>query len=141
MTLTNRLTELIQACFSGIWIVSYEHEDALAEIAALCRQQEWQLAVWDVDRGLHVPGQPASEHESAGSDPLAAIRSFGSMSAATLLVASAMADMYFSRAASNCLINSSTCDVDDVARGSLRRHPPIMAKHNREVNSAIVLVT
>ena len=32
-TLTQRLSEYIAAAFTGLWVQSYEHEDALAEIA------------------------------------------------------------------------------------------------------------
>ena len=52
MTLSQRLAEYVRACFTGIWIESHEHEDALAEIARLCRAENWRLATWDIDRGL-----------------------------------------------------------------------------------------
>ena len=56
MTLTQRLTEYISACFTGLWIQSHEHDDALTEIAQLCRQHDWRLAVWDIASGLQIPG-------------------------------------------------------------------------------------
>ena len=61
MSLTQRLAEYISACFTAIWIESHEHTDALREIAQMCRDQDWKLASWDVDRGLQIPGseQPA----------------------------------------------------------------------------------
>ncbi len=77
MTLTARLTELVQACFTGIWIESHEHEDALAELAALCRRESWQLLAWDLDQGLRNALNGAALGE--GMDPLAAIRSLGSL--------------------------------------------------------------
>ena len=43
--------------FTGIWVQSFEHDDAIAEIARLCRQQGWTLATWDVDRGLALAGR------------------------------------------------------------------------------------
>ena len=52
MTLSERLAEYIRACFTGLWIVSHEHDDALLEIAQLARQENWQLVTWDIDRGL-----------------------------------------------------------------------------------------
>lgn len=73
MTLTHRLAELVRACFTGIWIESHEHEDALAEIAGLCRSENWRLATWDVAAGLKADGVPATS--DTGNDPLAAIRS------------------------------------------------------------------
>lgn len=78
MSLTQRLTEYISACFTGIWVVSHEHPDALTEIAQMCRQENWRLAVWDIERGLQLPGSPQSA-EAGGSDPLAAIRSVNAL--------------------------------------------------------------
>ena len=81
MNLAERLREYIQACFTGLWIESHEHEDALAEIAQLCRDEDWRLATWDIDAGLSVPGQ-AGDAEPSGSDPLAAIRAIGALATA-----------------------------------------------------------
>ena len=50
MTLSVRLAEYVRACFTGIWIESHEHQDALVEIAQLCRNEQWQLATWDVNK-------------------------------------------------------------------------------------------
>jgi len=80
MSLSERLAEYVRACFSGIWIQSYEHNDALLEIARLCHQEDWQMATWDVEAGLCIPGQTESDTES--SDPLAAIRSVNALATA-----------------------------------------------------------
>ncbi len=77
MTLTERLSEYVRACFTGLWIESHEHPDALAEITRLCRQEEWQLATWDVEAGLVFPGQ--TESETGQADPLAAIRAVNAL--------------------------------------------------------------
>lgn len=69
--LKEHLQELISACFSGIWIETHEGHEAIAEIQRLCQEQEWQLATWDIDRGLSV-GAGGSLLEA--NDPLAAIR-------------------------------------------------------------------
>jgi hypothetical protein len=75
--------ELIQACFTGLWVQSFEQLDALQEIAGLCRDQEWRLATWDIDRGLQVVGSSADgASEAGGSDPLAAIRALPSLATA-----------------------------------------------------------
>jgi len=80
MTLSERLSEYVRACFTGIWIESHEHEDALAEIGRLCHDQSWRLAVWDLEQGLRVSGVQAVDNAGA-SDPLAAIRSVNSLAA------------------------------------------------------------
>lgn len=36
-TLGLRMSELVRACFTGVWIKSYEPDDAIAELAQLCR--------------------------------------------------------------------------------------------------------
>lgn len=80
MTLTERLRELVRAAFSGLWVHSFEHDDALAEIASLCRRQDWTLASWDIDRGLSVAGQaPDAGAIPGAADPLAAIRSLDAL--------------------------------------------------------------
>jgi ATPase family associated with various cellular activities (AAA) len=71
MTLSQRLAEYVRACFTGLWIESHEHEDALAEITRLCHDESWRLATWDIDRGLSVQGQEA---DAGAQDPLSAIR-------------------------------------------------------------------
>jgi hypothetical protein len=77
MPLAQSLTEYIRACFTGLWIESHEHQDALAEIAALCRREQWRLATWDIDRGLDVGGNESMN--TAGQDPLSAIRALSSL--------------------------------------------------------------
>ena len=81
MTLAERLRELIDACFTGLWVQSHEHDDALNEIARLCREQSWRLATWDVSRGLSVAGASDSE-TSSGTDPLAALRALPTLASA-----------------------------------------------------------
>ncbi len=76
MNLKQQLCEYIRACFCGIWIESHEHQEAITEIAELCREQEWQLATWNIESGLSVPGTASVE---TNSDPLAAIRSVNAL--------------------------------------------------------------
>ena len=89
MTLSEHLLELVSACFTGIWIQSHEQEDALLEIARLCREQTWQLAAWDISKGLTRVGDTAAA--DVGQDPLAALRALpamGSSGASAILVLS-----------------------------------------------------
>ena len=84
--LKEKLQELISACFSGIWIETHEQHEAIAEIQQLCREQEWQLATWDIDRGLNVG---SGDNLLEATDPLAAIKSVNAMATpdgATILV-------------------------------------------------------
>lgn len=91
MTLATSLSEYICAAFSGLYVHTFEPDEALREIADLCSQQQWRLTVWDVDRGLTV-GSAAPDGSTPLSqltDPLAAIRSLSGMAStegASLLV-------------------------------------------------------
>ena len=75
-SLKARVHELVCACCSGLWIESPEHEDAVRELAQLCAEQDWTLAVWSIESGLHGPGEEpgrprrSSADPSAGDDPL-----------------------------------------------------------------------
>ena len=80
MTLAERLSEYVRACFTGIWITTFEPDDALTDIARLCRQNHWALASWDIDRGMSVAGQSAEGGAiTSAADPLAAIRALGAL--------------------------------------------------------------
>ena len=68
MTLAERLSEYIYACFTGIWIQTHEDQDALAEIRGLCHDENWRLATWDIEQGLSIVGPKATEQGGAG-DP------------------------------------------------------------------------
>ncbi|MEW4568966.1 AAA family ATPase [Tautonia sp. JC769] len=67
MTLSERVAELVRAAFPGLWVVSHEHDDAVAELAALCRDRGWSLADWDLKQGLRVLG--AGPPPTDGTDP------------------------------------------------------------------------
>ena len=76
MSLIERFSEYVRACFTGLWIESHEHQDALMAIALLCRQEHWRLATWDIEQGFLVDG---AKIEANGNDPLSAIRSVSSL--------------------------------------------------------------
>jgi len=81
MSLSQQLAEYVRACFTGLWIESHEHPEALLEISSLCRDEGWRLATWDIDSGLSVPGSSV-ESTSNSTDPLSAIRAAGSLAQA-----------------------------------------------------------
>jgi hypothetical protein len=62
----DHLRELIQAGFAGIWIETWEPDEATREIIRLCESQEWGALGWDVDRGEFRTG-------AAKSNPLDAL--------------------------------------------------------------------
>lgn len=90
MSLSERLSEYVRAAFSGVWIQSHEHDDALMEMGQVARENGWDLVSWDIDRGLSINGQVANpEITPAASDPLSAIKALGSLgspSGTTILV-------------------------------------------------------
>lgn len=68
--LAEELAEYVRACFTGLWIETCEPDEAIREIAQLCRQEHWRLAAWNLESGVHA-GEAALD---AAPDPLAAIR-------------------------------------------------------------------
>jgi len=52
-TLKQALEQYVSACFSGLWVETYEPDEAIREIRELCTQRKWQMAVWDVNHGLN----------------------------------------------------------------------------------------
>lgn len=78
MSLRQEFSEYVRACFTGVWIESHEHPEALLELGSLCREEGWRLATWDIDAGLAVPGS-GTEAMANVSDPLAAIRAAGTL--------------------------------------------------------------
>jgi hypothetical protein len=87
MPFTTALSEYIRAAFSGLYVLTFEPEEALREIADLCREEAWSLATWDIDRGLALARSEAAT--AAATDPLAALRSLPTLATpngTTLLV-------------------------------------------------------
>ncbi len=76
MSLTHSLREHVAAAFSGLYVESHEHDEALREVAALCHAEGWRLATWDVARGLQESG---SNSPGEAGDPLSAVRALPSL--------------------------------------------------------------
>jgi hypothetical protein len=75
MTLSEQITDYVNAAFSGQWLCTQEPDEAEREIVRLARERHWRLAVWDVAAGLRFPANPnAPAGEPAAGDPLAALR-------------------------------------------------------------------
>jgi hypothetical protein len=83
MTLTEQLTDYVQAAFSGIWVQTSEADEAEREILRLAHDQGWKVAGWDVAHGLRLPGADGGPPpESAAGDPLAALRALPALAEA-----------------------------------------------------------
>src|SRR5687768_2494939 len=75
MTLTDRLTEYVNAAFTGLWVQTHEPDEAEREIVRHAREAKWTIAVWDIADGLRVAAASVGNRpETGASDPLAALR-------------------------------------------------------------------
>src|SRR5271166_1789444 len=75
MSLTDQLTDYVNAAFSGLWIQTSEPDEAEREIARHAEQRDWKVAVWDVAGGLRFPNAPQNAALDVGAgDPLAVLR-------------------------------------------------------------------
>ena len=78
------LIEHINAAFSGIWVQTHQPDEAEREIRQLAQDQSWEIAFWDIARGIQAPGQGTTP--PGGGDPLAAVRHLGAMTGGTCLL-------------------------------------------------------
>lgn len=85
MRLETQIREYVQACFTGIWIESFEPSEAITSVARLCQAESWTLLTWDLEKGIE-PSLPGADQLS--NDPVSAIRQLGRISAdgSTVLV-------------------------------------------------------
>lgn len=77
MALSEILRDYIAAAFTGLWVQTHEPDEAIKEITALCRDQKWSLAFWDIDRGLQILGESGAA--AAANDPLTAVKSINAL--------------------------------------------------------------
>jgi hypothetical protein len=75
LNLASLLTDYVRAAFSGIWIGTFEPDEAEREIVQLARQEKWKVAAWDVANGLRLlTCANGSETDRGAGDPLAPLR-------------------------------------------------------------------
>ena len=75
MNLATTLTDYVNAAFTGIWIQTFEPDEAEREIVRHARENKWKLAVWDLAGGLRLAGNSTgSQPDAAAGDPLAPVR-------------------------------------------------------------------
>jgi ATP-dependent 26S proteasome regulatory subunit len=68
MTLQDMFRDCVAAGCSGIWLESYEHEDAAEPIVAACREYGWELGFWDVASGVMTAEQFTSPETHPGEE-------------------------------------------------------------------------
>lgn len=71
--LKDTLPNYIHAGFAGIWIETFEPDEAQYEIADICKKNSWPILTWDADRG--------TEGKAIG-DPLTAVKQMSDMAKA-----------------------------------------------------------
>jgi len=64
MNLQNDFSELGRACFTGIWLQSFEHDDALYAMARICHEEGWKLA-----SGRCMPAEKGEIYQFTQSRP------------------------------------------------------------------------
>ncbi len=74
-SLRQKLREYVSGCFTGIWVETQEPHEAATDIQALCQEESWQFARWDIDQGLRIAGQAVED----GQDPLSAVKAVAAM--------------------------------------------------------------
>ncbi|MBI1311631.1 AAA family ATPase [bacterium] len=77
--LIEQFSEYVRACFAGIWIETFEPDEALREIAELCDRESWSVATWDIERGLSGHGSFADSTSVGTTDPVAAVQSVSAL--------------------------------------------------------------
>lgn len=79
MKLADQLTDYINACFTGLWVQTYEADEAEREIIRHAQQKKWKIASWDVANGLRIPGARAAPEANSSGDPQPALRALAGM--------------------------------------------------------------
>jgi ATPase family associated with various cellular activities (AAA) len=82
MSLSQQMTDYIHAAFSGLWVQTFEPDEAERELVEHGRQSGWTVAVWDIARGLRLPtsnGVAAAE----ATDPVSVLRGLPALASET----------------------------------------------------------
>jgi hypothetical protein len=78
MTLIAQLTDYIHAAFTGLWVQTFEPDEAERELIEHALRSNWTLAVWDLARGLRVPSHPQGAVPEV-TDPVTVLRTLPSL--------------------------------------------------------------
>ena len=77
------LIEHVNAAFSGIWIQTYQADEAEAEIRHAAKEQNWELAVWDIANGIR---SGTGAKGVAAGDPLGGVKHLEGMAGQTCVL-------------------------------------------------------
>jgi hypothetical protein len=86
MKLTDQLTDYVHAAFTGLWIQTFEPDEAEREITCHAQRQRWRLAIWDIAGGLRFPSEPNNQ-DSDSPVAMQAVSALADPSATDPLVA------------------------------------------------------
>ncbi len=74
-SLTQILCNYIAVCFSGLWVETFEPDEAVKEIETMCRDENWKFSTWDILKS--DPLSAVTTVESHGETPiLVVLRNF-----------------------------------------------------------------
>lgn len=73
MSLIAQLTDYIHAAFTGLWVQTFEPDEAEHELIEHALRSNWTLAIWDLARGLRVPAHPHGPVPEV-ADPVTVLR-------------------------------------------------------------------
>jgi hypothetical protein len=78
MSLGEQITDYVNAAFTGLWIQTFETEEAERELIAHGHQADWMVATWDIARGLRLsmPGMPTAPDIA---EPVALLRGLSTL--------------------------------------------------------------
>jgi hypothetical protein len=57
MSLSEQLTDYVNAAFTGLWVLTREPDEARRELLVLARDRSWKVATRDIAAGLHLPSR------------------------------------------------------------------------------------
>jgi hypothetical protein len=85
MRLQEQLRRYVAAGFAGLWVRSFEQEDAMREVLALCRDRGWDMIGWDSDSGLapftESPGLTIPKEKASIGVNLTAVKDYARLRA------------------------------------------------------------
>lgn len=86
MSLTEQLTDYVNAAFTGLWIHTHEPDEAEREILRHAEDKKWRVAIWDVAGGVRTQGDKGPVGAGDPLAPLKALPALASTNGTALLL-------------------------------------------------------